>query len=524
MDYQSVSRHCCHAETSNKESVIFCEPKTTRPCSCAECSTHVKESDHSTFRNGQTCKQGGDAAAAQGCTNCLEEKPGHHSSSDATPTVIGKCATAASNSGLKCSTCRSCSKCNSTDQIVQKTPHNQSHQLHYQRTCDLHLQQNGRIGDGRQHENSYTLNINHDKNETVEVVEPPRAKRDANMEYSKEDLSDDTSDFKERDENIRDYQLQQMINERKIIKRVQNDNAEFEKLRRNYNSLKKLFVALATLNIILIVFVVSIMPFILVTFKMYGGGEVPSGETIENIAEKQLSSNKAKDIIKEHILCVDCKRVTYELSNIFIKTDGKGCCLNDVVSLVENVLDRQEKNLNTRWNAITRNYMIGSGNRQTQSNESTVSNEENTKVSRLINTLLTRKRSAIHLSGTLRHHTMTWTHSFPEKMAGKLNHHNNAIRVESGGVYFLYSCVRFKAEKCDRTYSVGYKVMTKQGNTNVPVASVQHQCRNGVNSETDLIIQKVIEVEVATTLHVQIDYSPGLVSKDHQHYFGLFEI
>ncbi|XP_045200080.2 uncharacterized protein LOC123554184 isoform X2 [Mercenaria mercenaria] len=392
----------------------------------------------------------------------------------------------------------------------------------------------------------YTYLVNNSEAETFDNVRS-QAEHDASVNSSKANCDKNKSVLKERDDIINDYQLQEMMCHKAIKQKLDQDYSEIQKLRKNYSSLKKLFLALATLNIILILCVVSVMPVILVTFKLSGDN---SDEDIKLISAKHLSSTEAKKVVTEHILCVDCHTIKEQWSDIFTRESGKDCCLEDVASLVDRVLGFNEKKLkdiNSAVNRKIKHYTHGLEN-DISALETVVFNEtfkppnstegrakhrrQNENLSRLVNTLLTRKRSAIHLSGTVRHHGLAWSQDFPKTTSGPLRHRNNAIHVVSGGVYFLYSCIRFDLGQCNRTGNVpvGYNIAVSHGGRNKTLADIRQPCKEGQYSETDLIIQKIVHVPVndqgggSTTLRVEIQPSQDLVSQSHSHSFGLFEI
>ncbi|XP_045201883.2 uncharacterized protein LOC123555287 isoform X2 [Mercenaria mercenaria] len=145
---------------------------------------------------------------------------------------------------------------------------------------------------------------------------------------------------------------------------------------------------------------------------------------------------------------------------------------------------------------------------------------------KLINKLLTRRRSAIHLSGHVTNAHIVWRSGGVTE--GTLTYDEHGIHVNTGGTYVLYSTIGFKKGPCHSRRRIGYTVKLK-GDKGSPtiLAAVQKLCLNGINYEQDFVTQTVFQVPMGQKREVFIDIAPvdyECILKHHPHTFSVFEI
>ncbi|XP_053404712.1 uncharacterized protein LOC123553887 [Mercenaria mercenaria] len=344
-----------------------------------------------------------------------------------------------------------------------------------------------------------------------------------------------------RDENIkaiteRDTLIHQ-FQEKNMQSFVDAEAVGFLKLRKNYNNLKKLFVALAIVNIILIICVVSVLPVILVTFKLSYYHEVKSDDDIKQIVSEHLSSNNW--IASSSVYCVSCRNLDQTLSKFFTERQDKRCCIEDiskVFTVFTNLTDQKNDECHSRLNNLEEDHdemlshiinlkMKLFNTSELDVNEDWLKHPGIQKNNRLINMFLTRQHSAIHLKGAVKKDDIKWTADISE---GKLWHNDNGISVENGGMYYVYSIIRYKKNTCGSNGKFGYEVKRRTGiGSAVRIASVYNDCTNGTHYDQDLVIQRVFQLSVGQNSEVFIDigeFCHNLVVEEDIHSFGIFEL
>ena len=98
------------------------------------------------------------------------------------------------------------------------------------------------------------------------------------------------------------------------IRVINSQQAELLKLKKNYKSLRRMFLILALLCIVLIICVISVLPVILVSFRMDNnndkstsyGSEPLISNALKEFMFGQLHSQRAKGIIRQHVFCSKC--------------------------------------------------------------------------------------------------------------------------------------------------------------------------------------------------------------------------
>ncbi|XP_060557856.1 uncharacterized protein LOC132718227 [Ruditapes philippinarum] len=143
----------------------------------------------------------------------------------------------------------------------------------------------------------------------------------------------------------------------------------------------------------------------------------------------------------------------------------------------------------------------------------------------LINSLLTRRRSAIHLTGNIKNGVLQWSSEMSE---GTLSHLNDVIYVQNGGMYVVYCIIRFKKDACGPEGKVGYTIKHRSDmGPVVQIASVYKNCFNETYYDTELFIQKSFKLSVGQNSEIYFDtgnLENNLIDKDSQQSFGVFEL
>ncbi|XP_045199586.2 uncharacterized protein LOC123553908 isoform X3 [Mercenaria mercenaria] len=238
--------------------------------------------------------------------------------------------------------------------------------------------------------------------------------------------------------NERQYAVQDIIRSEDFKIFFETEYAEIAKFMKNYKSLKKCFLILAVLNIILIICAVSVMPVILVSFRL-GNGHVMSDKgsldvAMEEFVFEKLNFPRAREIIRQHVPCDDCRRLSDELETY--KSDIQQ--VRDSIDTLENAVISLHLNGSNTGNA-TRKYIQNSFQKTSVHRRVEYNN-------RLLNKLLNWKRSSMQLIGTVINGQIVWE---DDVLNGNIMSRNNkGIHVKSGGTYFVYSNIRFEKRNC----------------------------------------------------------------------------
>ncbi|XP_053390721.1 uncharacterized protein LOC128553565 [Mercenaria mercenaria] len=128
---------------------------------------------------------------------------------------------------------------------------------------------------------------------------------------------------------------------------------------------------------------------------------------------------------------------------------------------------------------------------------------------KLINTLLTRRRSAIQLSGFVTNAHIVWRSG--GVIEGNLTYDEHAVHINTGGTYYLYSKIGFKDGPCATQRRIGYHVKLKgDKGSSTTLAVVQKLCLNGTNYEQDVAVQTVFKVPMGQERRVVVEITADL--------------
>ncbi|XP_045199579.1 uncharacterized protein LOC123553906 [Mercenaria mercenaria] len=316
----------------------------------------------------------------------------------------------------------------------------------------------------------------------------------------------------------------------------------------SFRSLKKLFLLLATLNMLLI-----IACFVLVIHKesectRKSADSVKMVEDVKTIVQENLLSSNSLNIVRKHIFCASCDAVRDVMPHFFESVDNNRCCIENISTLLRLLKYILLKNLN-EYNSEVRNLKSSIEDLKEDTNilENALFSSNKTNVTegtdydirretvmwstiqknnQLINTVLNHRRSALHLSGTAGETSIHWSE---EVQSGDLSYDDGGIHVRSGGKYFIYSSIHFSKKVCDGTENFGYSIDQEYSPGEfIPIARVEKHCATSRSIDTGLLAQSVLQVDLGQhgTLRIQYDRNnQEFIAKENKlHTIIVFEI
>ncbi|XP_045199583.2 uncharacterized protein LOC123553907 [Mercenaria mercenaria] len=315
----------------------------------------------------------------------------------------------------------------------------------------------------------------------------------------------------------RQYAVQDIIKSEGFKKVFESEYADIVK---NYKRLKKLFLILAVLNIILIICAASVMPVILVSLRLENGHAMSDKGSLDASMEEalfeKLNSPRAKEIIRQHMPCDDCRRLSDKLEAYKLEIQK---VRNDIDILENAVISLQLEVSNNTGNASRKNVLQ-------KKNQKTFVQKRVEDNNQLLNKLLNRKRSSMQLTGTVINGQIVWEE---DVFSGNIMSHNSkGILVKSGGTYFVYSKIQFTKRNCTGTEIFEYHVMKEKESANTTASYAKQRCTAKGDFEQSLNVQKIVEVPHTETATFYIKYNSvvsAFFSRDFKtHVFGLIEI
>ncbi|XP_060578479.1 uncharacterized protein LOC132735540 [Ruditapes philippinarum] len=317
-----------------------------------------------------------------------------------------------------------------------------------------------------------------------------------------------------------------------------------------------MFIILAFLCIVLIICVISVLPVILVSFKMGNSPDTndkSSGtlstmameEAFKNFMFRELRSQIAKGIIRKHIFCDKCQakgRNSYDRKG-FGDPDELECCQENVfddfttfkdtfteklqsyfkdiqdlgnrIFKLEDEVIRLQHNGNKSEGNITSTSPPDIFGRTILQNRVALNNN-------LLNQLLSQKRSSMQLKGTAKSNAIEWQEDITNGDIFSTN--NNGLHVQSGGTYYLYTNIQFKKNNCTDGEVFEYRIFKNRDGYKRIIAHVKQTCIGFPNSfAISLNFQKVVDVRQGESFSMTVS-SHSLSLDPWTHVFGLIEI
>ncbi|XP_045199587.1 uncharacterized protein LOC123553909 [Mercenaria mercenaria] len=334
-----------------------------------------------------------------------------------------------------------------------------------------------------------------------------------------------------RPADIQEKMIQGGDNENNVLQMHDVTHEQFAKLSEDFGSLKKLIMILVVSNIILI-FVCSVS--VVYQESEYASktvdlvsNSVTSVDEVKTIIQENLELNDSLINVQKHIFCALCDTMRDVEPYFFESNRNNECCIGNISNLIRLLHHTFLKNLN-EYNSkvagletsiedvkedidILQTSLFSSNKINSTDRASDGIPKESTmwakiqKNNRLINAMLNRRRSVLHLSGTADTTRIRWTE---EVQSGDLSHDEQGIHVRSGGKYFIYSNIHFSKNVCDGTENFGYRIdQIYSGREFIPIARVEKVCATGSSIDTGLLVQSVLQVGLGQhgTFRIQYD-------------------
>ncbi|XP_053404651.1 uncharacterized protein LOC128558673 [Mercenaria mercenaria] len=327
------------------------------------------------------------------------------------------------------------------------------------------------------------------------------------------DLSDETSDVECQRRNVHlsesvpllirsesEYAVRDLIRSEDFRKFFETEYADIVKFRKNYKSLRKSFLTLAVLNIILIICAVSVMSMSL----RFGYGHVTSDKisldaAMEELVLEKLDSPRAKAIIRQHASCDDCRH------------------MNDKLEKCDTNIQKVWKSIDKLEDAVIALQPNGSNIKPGGFQRTAV--EVNNQ---LIN--INRKRSSLQLIGSFIRGQVEWKKDVSNGNIMAYNK-NKGIHVMGGGTYFLYTKIKFSKNNCTGNELFEYDVMVDKGSTTAIVSNTKQGCPVHGSFDQTLYVQKLVEVPLRETATFYIRFKSDFLSGAFRtHVFGMIEM
>ncbi|XP_045199406.2 uncharacterized protein LOC123553810 [Mercenaria mercenaria] len=352
------------------------------------------------------------------------------------------------------------------------------------------------------------------------------------------------TDVQESDNDKNDFQKQDTI--------VTVTHEQLAKIDKDFVSLKKLFLLLVALTIVLL-FVCSFLVIYLESKcarNKYGSlpNFLTSVDDINKIVQENLASNDFLSRAHKHIFCVSCDALRETEPHFFESIGNNKCCIENLSIFIRllkytflkslNEYNSKVRSLKSRIddlkediNILETALFISNKTNVTDSTNNDVSKESFMwdtiqKNNRLINTLLNRKSSLLHLTGTADHTGIRWTEDI---QSGDLSYDEQGIHVNSGGKYFIYCNIHFAKKVCNGTENFEYSISQEYYSMEfLPIARVRKGCATGRSINTGLFVQSVLQVELGQhkTLRIQYDRNNQeyIATENKLHDIIVFEI
>ncbi|XP_045201894.2 uncharacterized protein LOC123555301 [Mercenaria mercenaria] len=303
-----------------------------------------------------------------------------------------------------------------------------------------------------------------------------------------------------------------------------------------YKGLRKLFLTLAVLDVLLIVIVILVISTYCLTIKP-DTSQLQTGSKHETIISHLLRNHVIKNVS-----CVSCNSVRDIEPQLFQGTGDGSCCINGIDSLIMLMkafdfktmskrisdLDRLQKDLvSLKHNLQTIIYRRrGLPTSDTDYDLQSLMNARIKQNNKLINIILNRRRSVLQMSGTASESGIIWRAHVKE---GELWHDTGGVHVNQGGRYFVYCKIHFSKQVCDGSEKFEFNIY-QQYNSGIyfPVAHAQKGCVNGSRFDDHLMVQSVVDIDLVqnATINIQYDsrYHRFIDRTFETHMMGLFEI
>ncbi|XP_045199573.1 uncharacterized protein LOC123553902 [Mercenaria mercenaria] len=306
----------------------------------------------------------------------------------------------------------------------------------------------------------------------------------------------------------REYAVQDLIRSEDFRKFFETEYADIVKSRKNYKSLKKIFLTLAVLNIILITCAVSVISVMLMPLRI-GNDHVTSDKisldaAMEEFVVGKLDSPRAKEIIRQHASCDDCRR------------------MNDKLETYDTNIQKVRKSIDKLEDEVIALQQNGS-NIKPGGFQKTAVHERVEENGQLINRILNWKRSSMQLVGGFSRGQVVWQKDLSN--GNIMAYKNKGIHVMGGGTYFLYTKIKFLKNNCTGNEMFEYDVMRDKGSTTAIVSNTKQGCSVHGSFDQSLYVQKLVEVPLRETATFYIRFKSGFLSGAFRtHVFGMIEI
>ncbi|KAL4217524.1 hypothetical protein ACF0H5_023973 [Mactra antiquata] len=348
--------------------------------------------------------------------------------------------------------------------------------------------------------------------------------------------NEDIELFLRRDDNIHKYQF----GNRMLANIEESYRCALTEVKRKLEILKAHSITITVVTVIIIMWCCTSTVYCL-SKRISHIGIAEMELTIERL----LDSPDVRKDFRNQVLCVSCDDVSVDVMSFF-RRQGELCCIKDLATLSHSMKtsyseDAQKQksrlfNLSKKLSEMEQkmrfqNFIIDVGEGDESSSETFVELDkvlEGTyktieKNERMINSLLERRRSSLHIVGRVNNQQLRW-----QRREGSIKIELEANTVTfpiNGGTYFLYGNVWFS---CQERISVGYQLdeVGIQGRSQ-SIASVQQDCLNGTQADIVVILQQIISVPPNQGKNVRftlMDSTSHFVSSTKEHSFGLFEI